>query len=64
VGTWIPIVSEAEARAHADDFRVLPWHFMEEIQTRESDFLARGGKLIVALPNPRIITADGWHRLA
>ena len=46
VGTWIPIVSEAEARAHADDFRVLPWHFMEEIQTRESDFLARGGKLI------------------
>ena len=37
---------------------------MEEIQTRESDFLACAGKLIVALPNPRIITADGWHRLA
>jgi hypothetical protein len=31
-------------------FRVLPWHFMEEIQTRESDFLARGGKLIAPLP--------------
>jgi hypothetical protein len=46
VGTWIPIVSEAEARAHADDF------------------LVRGGKLIAPLPNPRIITADGWHRLA
>jgi hypothetical protein len=38
--------------------------FMEEIQTRESDFLARGGKLIAPLPTPRIITADGWHRLA
>jgi hypothetical protein len=48
--TWIPIVSEAEARAHADDFLVLPWHFMERIQTRESDFLARGGKLIAPLP--------------
>ena len=50
VGSWIPIVSEAEARAHADDFLVFPWHFMEKIQTRESDFLARGGKLIAPLP--------------
>src|SRR5580700_11416636 len=33
VGTWISIVSEAEARAHADDFLVLPWHLMDEIQT-------------------------------
>jgi NDP-4-keto-2,6-dideoxyhexose 3-C-methyltransferase len=64
VGTWIPIVSEAEARAHADDFLVLPWHFMPEIQIRERDFLARGGKLIAPLPNPRAITADGWHGLA
>ncbi|MFZ3332413.1 MAG: GDP-mannose 4,6-dehydratase [Candidatus Acidiferrales bacterium] len=64
VGTWIPIVSEAEARAHADDFLVLPWHFMPEIQTRERDFLARGGKLIAPLPTPRAITANGWHGLA
>ena len=64
VGTWIPIVSEAEARAHADDFLVLPWHFMQEIQTRESDFLHRGGKLIAPLPNPRVITSAGWHGLA
>ena len=64
VGTWIPIVSEAEARAHADDFLVLPWHFMPEIQIRERDFLARGGKLIAPLPTPRAITADGWHGLA
>ena len=48
MGTWIPIVSEAEARAHADDFLVLPWHFMDEIQMRERDFLARGGKLVGA----------------
>ena len=52
VGTWIPIVSEAEARAHANDFLVLPWHFLNEIQVRERDFLQRGGKLIVPLPTP------------
>ena len=64
VGTWIPIVSEAEARSHANDFLVLPWHFMPEIQTRERYFLARGGKLIAPLPTPRAITAAGWHGLA
>jgi NDP-4-keto-2,6-dideoxyhexose 3-C-methyltransferase len=64
VGTWIPIVSEAEARAHADSFLVLPWHFMDEIQVRERDFLARGGKLIVPLPEPRVITANEWSAIA
>ena len=63
VGTWIPIVSEAEARSNANDFLVLPWHFMQEIQTRERDFLHRGGKLIAPLPTPRVITAEGWHGL-
>src|SRR6202041_3810057 len=42
VGSWIPIVSEAEARSHAKDFLVLPWHFMDEIQNREREFLAQG----------------------
>ena len=60
VGTWIPIVSEPEARAHAKNFLVLPWHFLDEIMLREKDFLARGGKLIAPLPNPRIITNTGW----
>jgi hypothetical protein len=60
VGTWIPIVSEPEARAHAKNFLVLPWHFLDEIIVREKEFLARGGKLITPLPNPRIITDTGW----
>src|ERR1700722_3500749 len=63
VGTWIPIVSEAEARAHADDFLVLPWHFLNEIQARERDFLQRGGKLIVPLPPPYFIDGAGRHVL-
>ncbi|MFZ3215609.1 MAG: class I SAM-dependent methyltransferase [Candidatus Acidiferrales bacterium] len=60
VGTWIPIVSEAEARSHADSFLVLPWHFLDEIQIRERDFLARRGKLVAPLPDLRVITANGW----
>jgi len=63
VGTWIPIVSEAEARAHASDFLVLPWHFLAEIRGREREFIERGGKLIAPLPEPRVIDASGTHRL-
>jgi len=56
VGTNIPIVSEAEARAAEPDFfLVLPWHFMAEFKAREQEFLARGGKFIVPLPEFRII---------
>lgn len=64
VGTWIPIVSEAEARAPTDNFLVLPWHFMDEIQLRERDFLARGGKLVAPLPNRRITASTEWSAIA
>jgi NDP-4-keto-2,6-dideoxyhexose 3-C-methyltransferase len=64
VGTWIPIVSEEEARAHADDFLILPWHFLEEMREREREFLARGGKLLAPLPEPRVVDRAGVHRLA
>jgi len=64
VGTWIPIVSEAEARAHADFFLLLPWHFLPDIRNREREFLERGGKLIAPLPDPRVIDSTGTHRIA
>lgn len=64
VGTWIPVVSEDQARLHANDFLILPWHFLGEIHTRERDFLARGGKLIVPLPTPYIIDSAGRHAMA
>jgi NDP-4-keto-2,6-dideoxyhexose 3-C-methyltransferase len=63
VGTWIPIVSEAEARAHADYFLVLAWHFLADIRSREREFLERGGKLIAPLPEPRVVDSAGTHRL-
>ena len=40
VGSRIPIISEGEARsARPDYFLMLPWHFLEEFQARERDFL-------------------------
>jgi NDP-4-keto-2,6-dideoxyhexose 3-C-methyltransferase len=51
VGTRIPIISEAEARAARPDyFLVLPWHFIEEFKARERDYLSSTGKFIVPLP--------------
>jgi len=63
VGTWIPIVSEEEARSHADDFLILPWHFLPEIRKREREFIARGGKLVAPLPEPCFIDSAGVHAI-
>lgn len=53
-GTGIPIVSEEEARAKADYFLVLPWHFRDEFLAREAEFRAKGGKFIFPLPEVEI----------
>jgi NDP-4-keto-2,6-dideoxyhexose 3-C-methyltransferase len=56
VGSWIPIVSEAEARqANPDYFLVLPWAFFDEFYKREADWRSRGGKFIVPLPDFRVV---------
>jgi NDP-4-keto-2,6-dideoxyhexose 3-C-methyltransferase len=57
VGTLIPIVSKEEARRDGPDyFLVLPHHFADEIRKEESAYLRSGGRLIVPLPEFRIIT--------
>jgi SAM-dependent methyltransferase len=56
VGTHVPIVSEAEARAAKPDyFLVLPWHFLEEFQAREKEYLLSGGRFIVPMPRFSLI---------
>ncbi len=54
-GTGIPIVPEEEARADADFFLVLPWHFRDEFVKREADFRKGGGKLIFPLPEFEVV---------
>jgi len=57
VGTWIPIVSEEEARrAQPDYFLVLPWGFFKEFYEREKEWRARGGQFIVPLPEFKVVT--------
>jgi hypothetical protein len=59
VGSMIPIISEAQARAEKPDYLlILPWHFLENFKKREAEFLRAGGKFIVPLPEFKIIGAD------
>jgi hypothetical protein len=56
IGTNIPIISEEQSRAMKPDYYLaLPWHFIEEFKTREAEFLARGGKFIVPMPEVQIL---------
>jgi len=56
IGTGIPIIGEEESRAmNPDYYLALPWHFLEEFLEREQEFLGRGGRFIVPLPEVRIV---------
>lgn len=56
IATRIPIISEEDSRAMEPDYYlVLPWHFLDEFVERETEFLARGGRFIVPLPEVRIV---------
>ena len=55
-GTLIPIISEEEARRmNPDYFLILPWHFKNTILAKEQDFISRGGKFIIPLPEIQIV---------
>jgi NDP-4-keto-2,6-dideoxyhexose 3-C-methyltransferase len=50
-GTWIPIVSEAEAMTRKPDvLLVLPWHFRASLIRRAAPILESGARLLFPLP--------------
>lgn len=56
VGSEIPIVSEDEMRkANPDYLLVLPWHFIDEFERREQDYINAGGSLVLPCPQFKII---------
>ena len=56
-GTLIPIISEKDAPAAKPDYYfVLPWHFRENIISKEQAFLDAGGKLLFPLPEIDIVS--------
>jgi len=64
VGTYIPIISEEQARKERPDyFLILPWHFLEEFLRREKEYLKSGGKFIVPLPSFKIISYKDLQKM-
>lgn len=60
VGTHIPIVSEEEGFAdNPSAFLILPWHFTDFLKNKHQSYLDNGGKFIIPLPTPRVITSRG-----
>jgi hypothetical protein len=56
VDTEIKIMSIDQYRQEKPDYLfVLPYHFIDEIKEQEHEFINKGGKLIVAIPNVRVI---------
>jgi hypothetical protein len=41
-----------------DFFLALPWHFRDNLISREHEFLATGGKMIFPLPVIEIVEGD------
>jgi hypothetical protein len=55
-GTKLPIISETEAHGRNPDyFLVLPWHFRDNLISRERKCLEEGGKMIFPLPEIEIV---------
>ncbi len=60
LGTDIELISEEQARGmEPSSMLVLPWYFKDEIVKRESEYLAKGGKLIVPMPYAHVVTESG-----
>ena len=58
IGTNISIISEEESHSmNPNYFLILPWHFINEFKEREKSYLKNGGKLLVPLPEFKIIQA-------
>ncbi|MEN9625902.1 MAG: hypothetical protein RL557_230 [archaeon] len=63
-GKHIPIVSpdvfhEDVAQSRIDYAIIFAWNHAKEIMAKETEFVKKGGKFIVHLPQPRILGEDG-----
>jgi SAM-dependent methyltransferase len=55
-GTHIPVVPHETFRSNPPDYAVLfAWNHADEIMAKEKDFVSRGGKWIVYVPEVRVI---------
>ena len=47
---------DAIADEKPDVLMVLAWNFFDEIREQQSDFVARGGRFLVPLPEPMLVS--------
>lgn len=59
VGTWWKIYPEEFVRERATQMLLLPWHFLDSVMKREVEWMKKDGKLIVPLPEPRVLRGEG-----
>ncbi|MFG2171465.1 C-methyltransferase NovU [Streptomyces niveus] len=58
-GSRIPIWSPEQAAGHIPDYYLLlAWNYAPEIIENEKEFLENGGRFIVPIPEPRVISAE------
>ncbi len=58
-GTHIPVWSpERAGQLPPDYYLLLAWNYAEDIIRNEQDFLDRGGRFIVPIPEPRVVSAQ------
>ncbi|WP_103536013.1 class I SAM-dependent methyltransferase [Streptomyces sp. SM11] len=63
-GTHIPVLPPEEVAATEPDYYLLlAWNYTEEVVRKEHRFLAAGGKFIVPVPEPRIISVQSAKEL-
>ncbi|GAA2634848.1 class I SAM-dependent methyltransferase [Streptomyces axinellae] len=58
-GTHVPVRSPSYGKEHRPDYYLLlAWNYSEEIFRKERDYLEAGGRFIVPIPRPRVVTAS------
>lgn len=64
LGLDIEVISEKHARKlNPDLMLVSPWYFKEEILEREKKYIQKGGKLLMVMPYPYILSKNGETKL-
>jgi hypothetical protein len=53
-GVHIPIVAPEQLKA--SHCLLLVWNLLDEVLRQQADYRARGGKFIIPIPNPRVIS--------
>jgi SAM-dependent methyltransferase len=64
IGTQIPVYSPDDVDKFKPDYQVVMiWHIFRGIGDDEKAFLERGGKFLLPLPQPKIVSAEGERYL-